>query len=219
MQYFSHKDPARKQEIDECLKQNVLNPHIHQVHVLTEEELDLSEFGSLLNSQPGKIVQHVIAKWLTYRTAIEYAERELRGKICVLANADIHFDETLKSLQHLDMNRRAFALSRHDLTTDGLVPIPPIFRSNSQDAWIWKSPLTAADDLWLQSVDFKIGKAGCDNRFAHCLRACALHVSNPLFQIVLHHVHQTPTRSYVPHGHDHIPGPYASVDPVLLVSK
>lgn len=41
--------------------------------------------------------------WLTYTDALLYCQRFLRGKICILANADIHFDETLAHVRKIDM--------------------------------------------------------------------------------------------------------------------
>ena len=42
----------------------------------------------------------------------------------------------------------------------------------SQDAWMWKSPLPPA----LSDIDFKLGKPGCDNRFAYELRTAGVRV-------------------------------------------
>jgi hypothetical protein len=78
---------------------------------------------------------------------------------------------TLGQLRRLDMTGRCLALTRHDVRPQGLVfqaGAAPI----SQDAWVWRAPLPPT----LSEIDFKLGKPGCDNRFAYELRRAGLRV-------------------------------------------
>jgi hypothetical protein len=203
MQYYMDRSAERREEVAECLRQNVANPHIRHVHVLTEEPMDLDSF-----QQGDKIVQYVQGAWLSYVDAVQYAARFLRGKVVVLANADVHFDHTLARLARLDLRGRALALTRFDARPDGLAFNPgaaPI----SQDAWIFRAPLPTA----LRDIDFKLGKPGCDNRFAYELRVAGLRVTNPCFAVTVVHRHASDARNYV-HGVDTVTGAYAAVVPI-----
>ena len=92
VQYYRAPEPARQEEIDACLRNNLDNALISQVHLLTEKEFDLTSFP-----HRDKIVQTVIGGRLTYEHAFRYAkEADPDGRdIWVLANADIWFDESL----------------------------------------------------------------------------------------------------------------------------
>ncbi|KAJ1495718.1 hypothetical protein T484DRAFT_3236711 [Baffinella frigidus] len=175
MQYYIDKSEERREEVKECMRQNMANPMLRHVHVLTEEPMDLDEF-----QRGDKLVQYVQGSWLSYVDAIQYAHRFLRNKVVILANADVHFDKTLEKVVNLDLRGRALALTRFDVKPQGLAFNPgaaPI----SQDAWIFRAPLPGT----LQNVDFKLGKPGCDNRFAFELRVAGLRVTNPCFSITV----------------------------------
>jgi hypothetical protein len=46
-----------------------------------------------------KLNQIVIGKRLTFQAAFDYANSNLSGEVCALANADIYFDETLRAVR------------------------------------------------------------------------------------------------------------------------
>ena len=50
-------------------------------------------------------------------------------------------------------------------------------RNDSQDAWIFRSPLNECVSEYTSS--FHLGGVGCDNHFAGVLKRCGYHVSNP----------------------------------------
>ena len=50
-------------------------------------------------------------------------------------------------------------------------PVTPL--NGIQDAWIWRAPMPPD----ICDIDFKLGKPGCDNRFAYELRAVGVRVS------------------------------------------
>ena len=65
--YYKDKNAERQKEVDECLRQNLANPFIRHVHVLTEEGMDLSEFTK---GKGDKLVQYVQGNWLTYSDVV-----------------------------------------------------------------------------------------------------------------------------------------------------
>jgi len=68
VQYYRCATPERQAEIDTCLRNNLLNPYLSAVHLLTEEQFDLSQFPN-----NDKIVQTVIGERLTFERAFQYA--------------------------------------------------------------------------------------------------------------------------------------------------
>lgn len=68
----------RQNEYLECLRQNLRNPYVRQVHLLLQKEEEwafLSEQG--LRDPCGKIVTHLIGKRMLYRDAFQVASADL----------------------------------------------------------------------------------------------------------------------------------------------
>lgn len=92
VQYWEAEEPARRAELLESMRRNLAHPCVAAVHVLTEQRL--SEEHAPFLRHP-KASQVVVGARLSFARAFRYANRFLRGRTCVLANADIHFDASL----------------------------------------------------------------------------------------------------------------------------
>lgn len=109
VQYYQDSAKDRQAEIDMCLVHNASNnyilimfvmgfyvsvftfdhrAYISNIHILLEKLTDFDE--DKFNSP--KISIHVIGRRLNYKTALEFANKKLAGKICILANCDIFLD-------------------------------------------------------------------------------------------------------------------------------
>jgi len=200
VQYFrvSSGDEAyrneRQAEIDACLRLNLDNPHLDEVHVLTETWTDFAFLEPVLRK---KLQQVVIGRRLTYQAAIDYYNHATPDTICILANADIFTDGSLAVLDHADFKHSVMALNRYEYNHDtqrslmnGLeynYNFPMLFPNWgpsiwTQDAWIWKTP-----HLRVDAVDTPLGTTGCDNRFAHALKEAGFMVYNPSFLVSINH--------------------------------
>lgn len=182
VQYYRCADSDRQAEIDRCLRNNLLNPHLAAIHLLTEEHFDLSQF-------PGsnKIVQTVIGERLTFELAFRYAnEADSDGTMTwILSNADIYFDDTLRLVEWKNLDGVVYALTRHDLQVDGsCMLVPPEFAHGCQDAWFFRNPLP----LSRMFTRFHLGIPGCDNRIAHEIVQAGMVVLNPCLQITALHL-------------------------------
>lgn len=181
-QYYRTADPGRQEELDICLRRNLENALIEEVHLLTEEPLDLSSFPGECKAQ-----QTVIAERLTFARAFAHAsDRDPQGRMSwLLANADIWFDASLAVLADVSLDGVVFALTRHDIRPDGsLALVVPEFAHGAQDAWVFKTPIA----LERMSSGFALGLPGCDNRIAHELLAAGYKVFNPSLTIVARHL-------------------------------
>lgn len=182
VQYYRCATPARQAEIDTCLRNNLLNPYLSAIHLLTEEKFDLSQF-----TNHDKIVQTIIGERLTFERAFQYAnETDPTGQsVWVLSNADIYFDETLRFVDWQNLAGVVYALTRHDVQADGSIQlVDAAFAHGCQDAWFFRIPLPLARMF----TSFLLGVSGCDGRIAHEFIQAGFTVINPSLKIAAHHL-------------------------------
>lgn len=180
VQYYTCQTEERQTEIDTCLRNNLLNPNIASVHLLTEKKFALTSFPNL-----DKAVLTVIGERLTYERAFRYANEHPEPAIWILSNADIYFDDSLHHLQNAELDNTFFALARHNLQPDGTLKfMSEEYAHGSQDAWIFTTPVKI-DDF---ASSFCLGVAGCDHRIGYELVRAGYLVLNPALKIILTHV-------------------------------
>ena len=144
IEYFNSRNHMRNGEYLYCLHQNLSNDLIDNVYLFMEDD---AEF----NFDSPKIHRIVRETRPSYKDIFEYCNKELQDQICVVANADIIFDDTLRFFKSLDMNKQFYALSRWEISTkDGKNwEIEPYENSASQDSWIFKTPIATCDEYEL----------------------------------------------------------------------
>jgi hypothetical protein len=178
-QYPCVGDQKRQTEFDNCLSKNLENPHFSRVALLQEPGVGVPRHQKI-------DLWHVDGR-LTYKVAVAMAATYY-DEICVLANADIMFDDSIYHIIEKDLRNTVVCLSRDDAVerqfegqSAGAV---------SQDVWIFNSPLRGVEKMWL---DFQLGRPGCDNRFAYELEQHAGYkLVNPAKLIKVTHVHAGP---------------------------
>lgn len=165
IQYCNDPRPQRQAEYDECLRRNLAHPAVVAVH-------DLVEPGTAVPEEfrtHAKRREHRVDRWLTYKDAFAYANEQLKGEVVALANLDIFLDPSSDwSTLGFLADGIVLCLSRLEWDDDGRVFKDPGFErigfANSQDAWVFQSPLEVPD------CDFEIGTLGCDNAIADRIR-------------------------------------------------
>ena len=212
-QYFVHPVTKRQKEIRECLKNNMANPLIDKVVLLNEEDLRY-EWSS--SKYAPKVQQELIRKRLTYADLLKYTYESVPpNTIVIYANADIFCNDTLKHLYQVNMQDKLFALLRYDeQEDDSLRLFGP--RADSQDTWICLSDSVKSRTWDWKLFDYKLGTAGCDNRFTGDMFGMRFLISNPCQTIQTVHVHRTAIRNYNPR--DIVPAKlYMYIHPCALV--
>lgn len=180
-----HDSEARAGEYAFCLMANLGNRFVDEVHVLVAE-------GSELATEHPKLRKSALGKArATYEDLFGYCERVLSGCICVVANGDIYFDETVDVLRDdRRLSRHFHCLSKWNVRVGG----DPELSSdcfNSQDAWAFLSPLPAFERT------FELGKPGCDNRLAYEAEyGGGMTVTNPAGAIRAYHLHLSGARGW-----------------------
>ena len=202
IEYFNSQNHMRNGEYLYCLHQNLGNDLIDSVYLFTEEDAEL-------NFESPKIKKVIRNKRPTYQEIFEFCNENLKNQICVVANADIIFDDTLRFFKSIDMDKQFYALSRWEISTrDGKNwEIEPYENAASQDSWIFKAPIPTSG-----SMNYTMGVPGCDNKITYQMRELGYTCRNPGKKVVSIHFHPTNWRTYSPQD-DRVPGPYLLVAP------
>ena len=194
-QYFVHKVTKRAREIRQCLKNNMTCSAIDRIVLLNETDLAYEWNGT---KGCEKVHQEIIKTRLTYKDLLKYTYDNVPpNTIVVFANADIYANQTIAATTSVHMQDKLFALLRWDegAEANDLKLFGP--RPDSQDAWIMLSDSVKSRTWDWKSFDYKLGIAGCDNRFTGDMFGMRFLVSNPCQTIQTIHIHRTEIRDYV----------------------
>jgi len=204
---YEDADLNRRNEFIECLKRNIENDNLDEIHLFTEEPLSLDKLlidYPLLSAAKVRLIAR--GRRLTYHDLFDYANRCLQGRGVIIANADIFFDHSLARLDGYDLAGKLLCLSRWDVQSDGSAHF--FNHPASQDAWIFRSPIREFP------CDFYLGMPGCDNRLAWEADNAGLVISNPGRSVRAYHLHLSQVRRYC--EHQRVAGPTMAVPSSLL---
>lgn len=194
--FYIPNNKEREKEINKCLQKNGENPFIEKIFLLNDKIYNLP-----FQEEATKIRQIVINSSINYKLRFDDAinfinnSEECKNKYCILSNSDIYFDNSLININNTTISNNVFALLRYDESPNGVHSLysengSP--RSNSQDCWIFKSPLK----IDTTRIDFEFGTLGCDNVFANVIYSSGIYISNPCYDIKSIHLHSSNFRTY-----------------------
>ncbi|NDC62876.1 MAG: hypothetical protein EBZ59_02575 [Planctomycetia bacterium] len=134
-------------------------------------------------------------RW-TFADFFRLAEARFPGRLCVLANSDIAFDDSLAAAGPLAERGALVALSRWD---DSCSPSMEgrvegngwHFYSHSQDAWVFR-----AGGLPPFAAEFQLGVPQCESRLAYEAAAAGTVVVNPALSVRCLHHHASAVRTW-----------------------
>jgi len=202
--FYIGSNNERNREIETCLIKNSQNRCIKKIHLLNDQVYDLS----FLDSQD-KIVQVVVndenKSRLGFDYAISYTNNVLSGEICMIANSDLYYNDTLIFLNKYDFTNKVLAISRHEHSTQKLMDTP--FRS--QDTWVYISPVSVD----ISACNFKFGTPSCDHIISDIFSR-KNNIINPCITIQGYHCHASNYRTYT--DRDIVHGLCRFVQPVFL---
>ena len=211
--YYFCNDSDRQKEINTCLQKNVDNELIENIYLLNDKTYNLD---FLTNNSKIKQFEIIENGKLLFKDAIEFINSYCYKDNVILSNSDIYFDNTLELLKNEDFNNKMFCLLRYNVLIDGTKDIFRHFgepRSDSQDCWIFKSPLR----INTNDLNFSFGTLGCDNMFASILHDHGYELYNPSYDIITYHLHNIEERNYT--IDDRIHGNYCLIKPHHLNEK
>jgi len=203
LEYFNSSNHMRNGEYLYCLHQNLGNDYIENVYLFMEEDAEL-------NFESPKIKKVINKERPTYKKLFDFCNENLKDQVCIVANADIIFDDTLRYFNSIDMDKNFYALTRWEISTGNGKDweIEPYDNAASQDSWIFKTPISSSDKM-----NYTMGKPGCDNKITYHMRELGYTCRNPGKKVVSVHFHPTNWRTYHPND-DRVPGPYLLISPV-----
>lgn len=205
--FYQEASAERAGEFVECLRRNSANESIEQICLVIEDDTPADRLrarGAPFFDPKVRLVSH--GRRLTYAALFDIANREYAGHVVIVANADIFFDETLAQLEGESLAGTMLCLSRCE--DDGQGRLQLYEAPNSQDAWIFETPLPPI------AAAFELGMPGCDNRIAHEAACAGLKVLNPSRSIRAVHLHASRVRNYT--EQHRLRGPYKFVAPSFL---
>ena len=199
VQYYTVKSEdkeyqrKRQAEVNHCFLKNIENPQLDEIHTLTEK---LYNFTFIPTGLQHKIKQTVIGKRLQFADVFNYYNEHLSNTICILSNADIYTDDTLKILDHINFNNTFIGLNRFEDNYDDKPSLMQGLEYNtkqactppytpfiySQDAWVWKLPA-----INIPGSSFNLGILGCENYIAYLAVKAGFVVYNPSYLLALNH--------------------------------
>lgn len=161
IKYFKPDNLQRHSEFLACLHENI--PLFDKIYIFAEDTLNFTAPNiQIINT----------GEYLTFKDYFEFCNK--LGGICVVANGDIIFDETINILKETNLDNIFVALARNDKVT----------QASSQDVWAFKVPIKVRDDM-----NFGFGRRGNDNRLAFIMHELGYEVRNPALQIKTKHFH------------------------------
>jgi len=187
--FYQDPDLGRRNELLECLKRNLENEQLEEMHLFAEEADRVDNLVAacpLLTAAKIRLIGH--GRRVTYRDLFVYANNHLGGRRVIIANADIFFDQTLTRLNGFDLSSKLLCLSRWDVQPDGSAQF--FNHPGSQDAWIFQAPIRDFP------CDFHLGVPGCDNRLAFEADQAGFLLSNPSRSLQAFHLHLSGVRRY-----------------------
>lgn len=190
-EYFPFVNTARRAEVLQSIKDNCNVECVERIILFAEEipEPDREVLSSFEN------IQFVdTASRSRYSDIFSYANKNLRGEVCVVCNNDVSFTDSLQEAANID-DDMFLCLTRWDVQEDGSLKFkePKLSRKHSQDAWIFKSPLP---QKMVDKGGLFFGKPGCDNMIAYLAVVSGLKVLNPAELIIAKHLHLSNSRNY-----------------------
>lgn len=185
--YWNPQDPARRKEIDACVRRNVDNPEIDEVILLTDPGTVALDFGPKARYVPAS------QPFPTFGELRRIANCAITSPhdISIIGNTDCTYDG-LEKMKSLETRQYVFCLTRKDVTPDWVRTEKPLCFAG-HDSWIFTGYIRP-----LKWDAFQLGHIYCDWYLNWLLRHAGYMLANPCNDIPLYHLHASNERDYGP---------------------
>lgn len=192
---YNENDKVRIDEYKQCLLYNKMHKLIQELVVIYDIGDDDQPQGDLYDFlYRENIPVKTIRGRVTFEQLFSFANKEYPNQKIIIANADIYFDETLFNLATYDLTNIFIVLTRWNILEDGTKKLEHSLNNrpnlDSQDAWIFQTPIVIKDS------NIALGTLGCDGRIAYEAGRQRYKVINPCYSIHANHVHLSCIRHY-----------------------
>ena len=196
---YKDENIERREEILSCLKENLQNKHIAQIHVFLECDEDFPEYGEICKDNYTKIITHKQEGRPSFKQLFDYAQNRVRKK-CIIANNDVVFSDDLEKIKGI-RPFHVIALTRYE--QDGKIKMltkqdKTFVNIFSHDAWVINPPMYNYDKINLPE-GMKIGTMFSDPGLTYFLKDTGLLLYNLADHVKIHHKHITtvPLSDYI----------------------
>lgn len=180
IEFYKSKFPERNKELLEVLRKNIECEHIDKIVLFYENSLD--EYPEIPFSSKVEIAY--IKSRMTFADYFEYYNKHFSNFICIVANGDIYFDESIQHVKNINENDflcitrwNGDKLQEHD--------------AYSQDVWVFRKKIP---DNMTKCAKFYLGRQQCDNRISFLAMKNGFNLINPCHLIKCHHLHNDPSK-------------------------
>lgn len=189
IQTYKEENESRMNEYLLCIIKNLENNVVEKVINLYEGDND--DYLPEIILKHKKYMGVKLNKRMTFSDAFNFSNIQLNKKICAVSNLDImlneHFD--LNELNNVLNDKTVLALSRHEIDSDGKIYVNNQFKnilhSNTQDIWIYRTPIIIDKNI---DCNFAIGTIGSDNAIAERLYRANYNIYNMMNTFKVIHV-------------------------------
>jgi len=196
IELFKSSNADRQKEYYTVLEKNINNSEIEMINIFVDNIEFYIELETKYNGN-NKLRFIKIDNRLTFKKCLEYIKNNVENDvICIISNADIYYDDTLKRLDSMDMNNLVVSLLRYDVAADGSNRLHNNngnagITCDSQDCWILKTPIRVPENC-----DFTFGLLGCDNRITFEFYEAGYNLINCPMDIKSYHLHLVNHKTY-----------------------
>lgn len=197
LELFKSKNEERQKEYYKVLEKNLENNQFSKIHVFLEEKDLKQELLRKYDKYGDKLVFIDMEVRLTFKKCLEFIRDNIKNNVvCVIANADIYFDESLSKTDEINMNNLVISLLRFDVTEKGYAELHNnndgrSLTNDAQDCWILKTPIRVPE-----KSEFYFGVNGCDNKILYEFYQTGYNLVNCPYDIKSYHQHLINYRSY-----------------------
>ena len=199
---YNEKHEERIKEFITCIDMNLANECVDEIHVIYDTSKDDSENKLLCLLRNRKVYIHNFLGRPSYGYCFELAKNKCKNSRIIIANGDIHFNDSLQLLCDYDLTKKFLALTRWNVSDKGVCSLHK--DEGSQDVWIFQLPLPQ-----FKNDSMQMGIPGCDNAIAYRAAEAGLTVLNPCHSIQSFHLGSSNIRTWRPNIT--VPGPYLLV--------
>jgi hypothetical protein len=191
--FYNSPNNVRNEELIASLLKNIESPIIEKIHLFVDNIDALNILISLTKNTSKVIVIDVYKKPL-YSDFFRYILKNLKGKICMLTNADIYISSYEEQLFHaLYKNKWVYALTRHEHDMSS----PLIDRYfGSHDCYIFNSEFIDESIITYKFTEFYQNFVGIETRIISAFVELNFSAYNPCKQIQIVHLHASAVRNH-----------------------
>jgi hypothetical protein len=191
--FYTTSNEQRNMELTATLLKNVESPIIEKIHLFIDD-VDALNILISLTKHTDKISIIEGYKKPLYSDFFRYILKNVKGKLCMITNADIYissYEEQL--LKALYKNKWVYALTRHEHD----MSCPLIDRYfGSHDCYIFNSEFIDASIINYKFTEFYQNLVGIESRIISAFIELNFTAYNPCKQIQIVHLHESNFRTW-----------------------